>query len=96
MPSLSTWAGLQYDADNFSGRIAFSTHLLAGFDVDGLLGVSDTRLGPAADAGLAYLILTQSVFGLIILWGYLSMGSRRDTLVLRFATTGQLPAGSRS
>jgi putative polymerase len=73
------WAGLQYDADNFSGRIAFSTHLLAGFDVADLLGASNTMLGPAADAGLAYLILTQSLFGVIILWSYLSMGSRRDT-----------------
>jgi putative polymerase len=72
-------AGLQYDADNFSGRIAFSTHLLAGFDVADLLGASNTMLGLAADAGLAYLILSQSVFGVIILWGFLSMGSRRDT-----------------
>ena len=50
-------AGLHYEADNFSGRIAFSTHLLAGFDVADLLGASNTKLGLAVDAGLAYLIL---------------------------------------
>ena len=45
------WAGLQYDADNFSGRIAFSTHLLAGLRRGRPAGASNTMLGPAADAG---------------------------------------------
>ena len=73
------YAGLQYDADNFSGRLAFSTHLLAKFDVADFLGASNTLLGPAADAGLAYLILSQSLFGVIILWSFISLGSRADT-----------------
>ena len=72
-------AGLQYDADNFGGRLALSTHLLARFDVSELLGASNGLLGPAADAGLAYLILSQSLLGVIILWSYISLGSRADT-----------------
>ena len=63
-------AGLHYDADNFGGRLALSTHLLARFDIAKLLGASNGLLGPAADAGLAYLILSQSLFGVIILSSY--------------------------
>lgn len=72
-------ADLHYDADNFAGRIAFSTHLLGTFDIAELLGASNTLLGPSADAGLAYLILSQSLIGAMVLWSFISLGSRNDT-----------------
>jgi len=73
-------AALRYDIDDFGGRLAFSMHLLGQFDVAELLGVSNTLLRPAADAGLAYLILSQSLFGALLLWSFISLGSRQDTL----------------
>jgi putative polymerase len=72
--------GFEFDADNFTGRLALSTRLLAGFDVAEFLGMSNKFLAPAADSGLAYLILGQSLFGAIILWGFITLGARQHTI----------------
>jgi putative polymerase len=73
-------ADMKFEADNFSGRLALSTHLLTQFDIAELLGLSNTLLAPTADAGLAYLIITQSLFGAIVLWGFITMGSQQQTI----------------
>jgi putative polymerase len=81
------WLGsLKDDADNFSGRLAFSVHLLARFDVEDLFGVTNSLIGLSGDAGLAYLILSQSFWGMLILWGLVTFGARYNTLnQIRFA-----------
>jgi putative polymerase len=58
--------------DDFPGRIAWTVELLKDFDVADLLGASDAHLDRAVDSGVGYLILSQSVFGLIIFWIYTS------------------------
>ena len=72
-------AGLQYDADNFGGGSRFRPISLPSSMYPICWAPPNVLLGPAADAGLAYLILSQSLFGVIILWSYISLGSRADT-----------------
>lgn len=59
--------------DNFSGRIAFCVKLLSRYDVAEWLGVSNRfigqgTMGAAADSGIAYMITTQSVIGVVLFW----------------------------
>jgi putative polymerase len=55
-------------ADNFGGRVAGSLDLLSQIDVAGFFGL-DARLSDiAADSGISYFILTQSVIGLAAIW----------------------------
>jgi putative polymerase len=72
-------AGLSFTSDDFSGRLALSMHLLAEFDAIDLLGASNRLVPWAADSGLAYLILTQSIVGTIVIWGFITLGGRQDT-----------------
>jgi putative polymerase len=74
-------AGLRYDADNFGGRLAFSTHLIGDFDFADLMGISNTHLVPALDAGFAYFIVSQSLIGTLIIWTYITLIARGDTVV---------------
>jgi len=59
---------LRSGADTFVGRIAYTVDLLARLRVDDLLGVSAELLPLSVDSGVTYIILTQSLFGLALLW----------------------------
>jgi putative polymerase len=54
--------------DNFSGRIAGSMVTLAGVDLMGLLGLDAESSLWAADSGITYFLLTQSLVGVIVIW----------------------------
>ena len=55
-------------ADNFGGRVAGSLDLLSQIDLAGFFGL-DARLSDiAADSGISYFVLTQSVVGLAAVW----------------------------
>lgn len=54
--------------DDFQGRLAYTVQLLSNLRAEDLLGISIEFLPFAVDSGIAYIIITQSIFGLTILW----------------------------
>jgi len=44
-----------------------------------LLGMTNTMVSQAHDAGLVYLIIGQSIFGAFMLWGFVTLGARYET-----------------
>jgi putative polymerase len=72
-------AGLKSGTDDFPGRLAYTVELLQSYDVSEYLGLSNELIGKAMDAGVAYLITTQSLPGLLLIWAYIGWGGREDT-----------------
>ena len=71
--------GFEPGSDDFSGRIAYTFALLGAFDVSELLGVpQEADLTQAFDSGISYLILTQSVLGLIFAWIFIVFASAEN------------------
>jgi putative polymerase len=54
--------------DNFSGRLAGSIGTLSRIGLAGLAGLDAASSDGAADSGIAYFVLTQSVVGVSIIW----------------------------
>lgn len=77
--ALVTFAGLKPGGDDFGGRLAHTVDLLWTFDVPEFLGVSNEFVSESMDSGVAYLIVTQSLPGLILLWAYIGFGTKEDT-----------------
>ena len=70
-------------ADNFEGRTVRAVQQLMRFDLADVLGISNTI--PTLDSGHEYLVLTQSVFGLLLFWAYLSFASKPASIeAIRF------------
>lgn len=65
---LATATGANPRDDNFTGRIAYCIKLLSNYDIPDWFGISDQFVGPAADSGIAYMITTQSIIGLLLFW----------------------------
>ncbi|MFA5951576.1 MAG: polysaccharide biosynthesis protein GumE [Hyphomicrobium sp.] len=65
--------------DDFKGRVAHTVMLLQSYDLPELLGISNRFLDKAVDSGLAYLISTQSLVGVILLWTAVIFASKEDT-----------------
>lgn len=55
-------------ADDFPGRIAHTAEILKAMDLVSILGLDLARLKGTADSGIGYLILTQSIVGVVVLW----------------------------
>lgn len=55
-------------ADNFSGRLAGSIAMLSSVDTLGLLGLNTDLSVMAADSGISYFIITQSLLGVVVIW----------------------------
>ena len=55
------------NSDDFPGRIAYTADMLQNFTLADLLGLSDKLLQNAVDSGIAYLIITQSLIGVVVL-----------------------------
>jgi putative polymerase len=60
--------GLEADGDTFSGRLAYAVNLLGELDLSSWLGLSSVYYSAAMDNGLAYLIISQSLFGVLLIW----------------------------
>jgi len=59
--------------------------LVDRYDALEFAGISDSYLSLAVDSGLAYLITTQSLFGLALLWLFVTLGSpETSTAQVRF------------
>lgn len=77
--------GFRAGGDDFTGRVALSVSLLSGFDVSEWLGVSSALDVLIVDSGLGYLISTQSLFGLILIWLFIVFaGAEKDAEQIRF------------
>jgi putative polymerase len=68
-----TYLGLKPGADNFSGRLAHTVDLLRTYGAAEFLGISETYMSKAVDSGLAYLISTQSVLGVLVIWLFIAL-----------------------
>jgi putative polymerase len=60
------------------GRLALVT-FLARLDAPDLLGLTNTLIDPAVDSGITYLILTQSLPGVILLWLFITCSGSDTT-----------------
>ena len=54
--------------DDFPSRIAGSMATLASFDLPAILGIDHTLINRSFDSGIGYLVLSQSIFGISVLW----------------------------
>jgi putative polymerase len=68
-----TYLGLKPGPDNFSGRLAHTIDLLRTYGTAEFLGISETYMSKAVDSGLAYLISTQSVLGVLVIWLFIAL-----------------------
>jgi len=84
-------AGLKQGTDDFPGRLAYTVDLLGSYGIAEYLGFSNDLIGKAMDAGVAYIITTQSLPGLLLIWAYIGWGGREDTTEqVRFAHASSL------
>jgi putative polymerase len=67
------------NSDDFPGRIAYTTDMLQNFTLVDLLGLSDRLLQAAVDSGVAYLIITQSLIGTVVLFLFVIYASAQNT-----------------
>jgi putative polymerase len=68
-----TYLGLKPGPDNFSGRLAHTIDLLRTYGTAEFLGISETYMSKAVDSGLAYLISTQSILGVLVIWLFIAL-----------------------
>ncbi len=72
-------------ADTLPGRIAYTAHLLAEMRVEDYLGASDRLIELAVDSGVTYLVITQSILGLLLFWIAFVVGlPERDSVAQRY------------
>jgi putative polymerase len=56
------------DYDSFVGRVAGSIAALSTIGFEGLVGLNARAAGGAADSGITYFVLSQSLLGVIVIW----------------------------
>lgn len=77
--------GLKSGEDDFAGRLAGTVEIIHRFELPDLLGISEQFVNSTVDSGLAYLIVTQSLPGLILLWTFIAWYvSEKTTEQVRF------------
>ena len=64
--------GYRAGPDDFAGRVAHTVELLAQYDLIEFLGLSERYFWQAADSGIAYMIMSQSIIGVCIIWCYIA------------------------
>lgn len=76
---LTRLAGLHSGSDDFPGRIAYTVELLLRSDLADFAGLSSkATIEEAVDSGIAYIIMTQSIIGLSMVWIFVILGARED------------------
>lgn len=75
-------------ADSFTGRLNKAAAHLQNLDLPGLLGLDSGGVAASADAGWAYLIQSQSIFGLIGFWMALILFNPSNRLENRLFVSG--------
>jgi putative polymerase len=74
--------------DNFSGRLAGSIATLSQVDFSGLIGFDAQSADFAADSGITYFILTQSLLGVVVIWSAICLLPVGRTLATRVYVHG--------
>lgn len=77
--ALTYFAELRSGTDDFAGRLANTVELLSRLDVLDLLGLTNELVTPAVDSGITYLILTQSLPGVLLLWLFITFSGSDTT-----------------
>jgi putative polymerase len=75
---LTQTLGLTAGPDDISGRIAHTVQLLTEYDVQDLFALSDRFIWRAADSGVAYLIMTQTIYGFFLIWIFVIFGANEN------------------
>jgi putative polymerase len=70
-------------ADDFKGRVAGTIDQLSRIDATGLLGQNARAAENAADNGIVYFILSQSLIGVIVIWFWVCLFPRGLTISSR-------------
>ena len=70
--------------DTFGGRVAATIDALSRLDVSGLIGLNARGAENAADNGIVYFVLSQSLIGVIVIWLAVFLCARGLTFPSRF------------
>jgi putative polymerase len=70
---------LQPVGDDFPGRLAHSVYALQKFGLPELLGLNPFGIPEAADSGIAYVLLQQSLFGVMLIWLVTCLAPQQST-----------------
>jgi putative polymerase len=70
--------------DSFGGRVAGTIDALSRIDVSGLIGLNARGAENAADNGIVYFVLSQSLIGVIVIWLAVFLCARGLTFPSRF------------
>ena len=71
--------GVQPWTDDLPGRVARTAELLSYYTAADWLGLGHVLIEGVVDSGLAYMIATQSIFGLLLLWGFVIFATAEDS-----------------
>jgi len=66
------YAPIKLTSDDFHGRVGHTVSMLAAMDSIDLLAGNTSQTDQAADSGYAYLVYSQTIFGLIYFWYFLA------------------------
>lgn len=69
--------GLKGGLDDFGGRIAYSVDVFRSFGLEDYSGTSLAKILDVQDAGFAYLIMSQSLITVLVLWAILFLRPTR-------------------
>jgi putative polymerase len=72
--------GLKSGTDDLSGRVAYTAELLSGLSLYDFAGWSDSLLDRSVDAGLVYLIITQSLLGVVLVWSFITLSADETSI----------------
>jgi putative polymerase len=72
---VTSTAGLKSGTDDLTGRVAYTAEILSGLSLYDFAGWSDSLLERSVDAGLVYLIITQSLLGVAIIWTFITLSA---------------------
>lgn len=72
-------ADLKVGTDDLSGRVAYTAELFSGLTFHDFAGLSDRVLAKSVDAGAVYLIITQSILGVALLWTFVTLAAEEST-----------------
>lgn len=69
---------LRAGLDDLAGRIAHTVELLRQYELEDLFALSDRFIWRAADSGIAYLLMTQTIVGFALIWTFVIFGASED------------------
>jgi putative polymerase len=76
---VTSTTGLKSGTDDLSGRVAYTAELLSAMSLYDFAGWSDALLERSVDAGLVYLIITQSIIGVGLIWSFMTLAADEAT-----------------